>query len=426
MYYIIWTSISLTLFYGVYKLAFNEAIPAWAHRVYLIFTLCGSLLLPFQPFALSLGLENNAVTENFSDLESLEILTSSQVTSTEKSIDLWTVLGTVYTIVLALMLLRFLWQFIKMYKIYRRAGIERSSELVLIKHPSIMAPFSFFNYVFINEKLVEEERYEQVLTHEQVHARQFHSIDIILAELFIAFFWFHPLAWTIKNKIVLIHEYLADDGVLQTGVDKTTYQVLLLNQIAEGRLICLSSNFNHSLIKKRILMMSKSNVNPGSGLRLLVLLPITMLLCLAIACTNAEEPEAAKEEMNIPPPPPPLSMEDMNFDDATFVVDGKEVSKAEVNKIGAKNIQTVNIVKGEHGDQFEIVTKPQVVQVAKKINYEDARKLFVVDGEIQKDDFEVSSIGKENIKSVNIIGLQEEIKKYTDGDYDRVVIIETK
>ncbi len=52
-----------------------------------------------------------------------------------------------------------------------------------------------------------------------------------------------------RKSLQLVHEYQADEGALSTGIDKLKYQALLVNQVAEERLVSLSTGFNHSLIK---------------------------------------------------------------------------------------------------------------------------------------------------------------------------------
>jgi N-acetylmuramoyl-L-alanine amidase len=101
--------------------------------------------------------------------------------------------------------------------------------------------------------------------------------------------WFNPLVWMMKKSVQLVHEYLADEGVLNTGTDKLRYQALLINQVAEERLICLSSSFNHSLIKKRMIMMTKSKFNKGSKLRILTLIPLAAMLFVGVAFVNGQE-----------------------------------------------------------------------------------------------------------------------------------------
>lgn len=160
--------------------------------------------------------------------------------------------------------------------------------------------------------------------------------------------------------------------------------------------------------------MRKSNLKNKLSVRLLALIPVTLSLAFIIACSNTEELEPTNEI---------TSKTEVSYKNASFVLDGEKVAQKVIDNLDATDIQRVNIVKTEDGDQFEITTKAVKKQ---NVSFEDARKLIVVDGVTMADDFDVSSIGKENIKSVNIIGLEKEIKKYTDGDYDRVLLIETK
>ncbi len=97
-----------------------------------------------------------------------------------------------------------------------------------------------------------------------------------------------------KSSIQLVHEYLADEGALSTGIDKLKYQALLINQVTEERLICLSSNFNHSLIKKRMIMMTKSKNNYQNKKRILALLPLSVILFITTAFFNGLFPEETK------------------------------------------------------------------------------------------------------------------------------------
>lgn len=164
--------------------------------------------------------------------------------------------------------------------------------------------------------------------------------------------------------------------------------------------------------------MRKSNLKNKLSIRLLALIPVILSMAFIIACSNTEE---------LAPTTEAVPETEMSFKNATYVVDGKEipqnVAQKVVDKINKEGIQSVNVVKSEDGDQIEITTK---ALKKPKVSFEDARKLIVVDGVTMADDFDISSIGKENIKSVNIIGAEKEIRKYTDGDYDRVMIIETK
>ena len=90
-----------------------------------------------------------------------------------------------------------------------------------------------------------------------------------------------------RNAIQLLHEYLADEGTINSGIDTLKYQALLVNQMAEAKLINLSSNFNHSLIIKRITMINNQNNSP-STFKTLVFLPMAIFLFFGIALFNAQ------------------------------------------------------------------------------------------------------------------------------------------
>ncbi|WP_224484832.1 M56 family metallopeptidase [Robertkochia aurantiaca] len=414
LYYLIWTSVSLCLFYAAYKLIFTDQTPPWAHRGYLLVTLIASVLLPFQPFRFGTILESMPVPTGITSLPEMTPLARESVnTSASGTLSAETIFLTLYVIISAFLIVRIFWRLNSLFILRKRSEMQSHGELTLLVHPEIKAPFSFFHYVFIPEKLNEGTERDQIIAHERVHAVQYHSADILLTEIFIALFWFHPLAWFIKGKITLIHEYLADQGVLKTGANKAAYQALLINQIAEGRLIGLSSNFNHSLIKKRIIMMSNSNVNAKSGIKILALIPVVLTLLIAIACNTTDNDQKVTD------------FKGLETKNATFVVNGKTVSKDYVDKMNDEEIATVTISGGEKGDVVAIVTKSEI-KTPEKFSFENARKLYVVDGEVQDDTFDMSAIGEENIRSVNIIGVEDEIKKYTDKDYDRVVIITTR
>ena len=131
--------------------------------------------------------------------------------------------------------------------------------------------FSFFDWIFISPGKIKKEDLEHIIIHERIHATQFHTLDLIVIELLTAVMWFNPLIWMMKNSIQLVHEYLADEGALNTGIDKHRYQALLINQITEDKLISLSSSFNHSLIKKRMKMMLNKKFNRRSNLKIMAL-----------------------------------------------------------------------------------------------------------------------------------------------------------
>jgi tetratricopeptide (TPR) repeat protein len=144
------------------------------------------------------------------------------------------------------------------------------------------SPFSFLNLIFINNGNYSEIELLKIISHEKVHIKQKHSIDLILFELLLIFQWFNPFVWFYKRAIKMTHEYLADVGTINSGIDLPDYQCSLLNQILHENNVEMASNYNLS-VKKRIEMMMKKRSSKLSALKLTVALPIFIFLISAFA-----------------------------------------------------------------------------------------------------------------------------------------------
>jgi hypothetical protein len=170
---------------------------------------------------------------------------------------------------------------------YKRAAKEKRGKLQLVWNDQFKDSFSFFHLVFMNKKHLAEGE-DNILMHEQVHAAQYHSIDRLLAQGLTALLWFNPFMYAMRKEMQLVHEYLADEGVLNSGVDRVRYQQLLLDHIIESKQLAITSTFKQSFIKKRFLMMSTKKAAPASRYRLLMLAPVTALLLLGVAFVNGQ------------------------------------------------------------------------------------------------------------------------------------------
>jgi len=154
-------------------------------------------------------------------------------------------------------------------------------------------PCSFLNNIFINPEKYDWETYNQILSHEKVHVRQLHSLDILIAELAIVFQWFNPFAWLYRKEIENNLEYLTDEAVLTGEVtDKESYQVSLLKVSTPHFSLQIATNYNQSLLKKRIMMMNAKKSNLHTLWKYFMLLPL--FGCLACALN---EPAVSKNLM---------------------------------------------------------------------------------------------------------------------------------
>lgn len=173
--------------------------------------------------------------------------------------------------------IRFLLQILSLWKLYRRARIERRGSYRLAVCPGALSPFAFGRTVFISDQLHQSPELDLVLTHELAHVNQGHTWDILLAELNLIWQWFNPAAWYFRRLVENNLEYLADQAVLQQQWNKKAYQLSLLNWASSGFNNSLSTSYSFSLLKERILMMNSKPSPKRHTLRyalVLLLLPL--------------------------------------------------------------------------------------------------------------------------------------------------------
>jgi hypothetical protein len=150
------------------------------------------------------------------------------------------------------------------------------------------APCSFGNNIFINPEKYDWETYNQILMHEKVHIQQGHSFDILLAELVLVFQWFNPFAWLYRGELENNLEFLTDEAVLDRNpVEKSSYQMSLLKVSAPHLALSVTTNYNQSLLKKRIVMMNAKKSNIHTMWKYFILLPLMGGLACALNQTAA-------------------------------------------------------------------------------------------------------------------------------------------
>jgi bla regulator protein BlaR1 len=186
-----------------------------------------------------------------------------------------TLLLAVYSLVTIMLLARFARN---LYRILASVSANktvyaRGVKLVLLEERT--ASYSFLNYIFISEEdYANKEIEEELITHELTHIQQKHSWDIIFIEFLQIVFWFNPVLFLYKKAIQLNHEYLADEAVISTHRNVPAYQSLLLDKAGYHRAARLSSSFNYSVTKKRLVMMTKTHNRTMVLLKKLAVLPL--------------------------------------------------------------------------------------------------------------------------------------------------------
>ncbi len=167
----------------------------------------------------------------------------------------------------------------------RQHNRERRDDYWFIPLETQSPAYSFLNYIFISKNLenLSASDMERIFTHETIHARQGHSLDILFAELVSVLFWFNPLMKAFRKYLTEVHEYLADEKTINNTEMKKSYSHLLLKLTSEEQPFKLSSAFSAKQISRRILMMEKARSIPRQKFSLLLLLPAAVVLLMSFS-----------------------------------------------------------------------------------------------------------------------------------------------
>lgn len=204
------------------------------------------------------------------------------VTGPARMIDWGQIIALLYWAGVVFCLMTTLLSFRKMFVLIRSGRKLQQGRYTLIIVPSCVSPFSWGRYIILSEE--DYEKYpDEILTHEMMHLKSHHSIDLLFMECILWLHWFNPAIWLLKRELKDIHEYQADKGALTLGIDATKYQLLLVKKAVGSSLYTLANSFNHSKIKKRITMMLKGKSNNWARLKLLLLVPVGLIVLNAFA-----------------------------------------------------------------------------------------------------------------------------------------------
>ena len=287
--YILKSSVCLVLFYLFFRLLLSKETFHRFNRMALLGVLFFSLLIPCIEVTTRHQVE---VQQAMLSIEQLLLMAELEATPVEagavqETVASWIqVVLLVYLAGILFLACRSIYSLISLFRLIhsgKREKLEKGGTLVI--HHQEIAPFSWMKYIVISQKDLEENGRE-ILIHEMAHIHRRHSIDLLLADICIFFQWFNPGAWLLKQELQNIHEYEADETVINEGVNAKEYQLLLIKKAVGTRLYSMANSFNHSKLKKRITMMLKEKSSPWARMKYLYILPVT-----AIAVTAFARPE---------------------------------------------------------------------------------------------------------------------------------------
>ena len=183
-----------------------------------------------------------------------------------------------YAVVALALLLRVLWQVVVVCRLAQRSERATLHGTAVCLLTDDFSPFSFFRWIFVSPVNKTPSQLQQILMHEQAHVEQWHSVDALLSQLFVAAFWFNPAAWLMRLQVHNNLEYLADRSVISGGTDKKAYQYHLLAVAYRTNVATITNNFNVLPLKRRIMMMNKQASNPLARFKYLLFVPLAIAL----------------------------------------------------------------------------------------------------------------------------------------------------
>ncbi|TMM53129.1 hypothetical protein FEE95_18840 [Maribacter algarum] len=275
--YLLKSGAVLALFLISYQLFLRKETFFVSNRIFLVFGLVASFVLPFITFTRTIFIEPKPFAEsNFSPSEI--VFTTTEVT---QPFNWFGLLAFIYAIGIVAFGFRLLVQLRALQKIKKNANVTKQDNLTHIKTEKEISPFSFFKYIFYNPQLFKKSDLNIILNHEKVHATQLHSLDILLSEIVLILQWFNPVIWLYRKSIKENLEYLADAYTCIDQKGKKHYQYLLLQKVVGANKVTIANPFFNSLIKKRIVMLNQNQSKKGNFLKLFIVLPCLMGFLLA-------------------------------------------------------------------------------------------------------------------------------------------------
>lgn len=312
--YLFESSICLMLFLGIYKLLISNLTHFSWMRMYLLVGLGISIVLPLidipiqwhLPFLPRESFANSfLLKENLA--ESMDVnLTKVNPTHENSNLPLQFIILycflTIYIAGLVYKAYAFARNLKLIHGFIKQNPKEKRDQYWIVKFDSQMPAFSFFNYIFINYKYknVSSDDIHVITNHEMVHAKQFHSLDILFIEFIGIVFWFNPFISYLRISLQEIHEFIVDEKIAGNDKQKKAYAQLLLNLASDAKVFSLAASFTGKHIKRRISMITKPRTSPILKLKFMIIAPLTLVMLLSFSGINNAKLKTETYQSTIP------------------------------------------------------------------------------------------------------------------------------
>lgn len=289
--YLLKVSIGVTIVWLLWQAFMRRENNFALSRLFILLGVALSVILP--AIAPEISITSNSIISTQQEFYMVK-LKEITVTAQNNGANIpWFLLG--YGAISLFFAFRFNRRLASIVALYSKANKQRNGSWVIVNHQRDIPPFSFLNLCFINKKNIPNSSIQDVLDHEKAHFSKLHSLDIILFEILSVFQWFNPLFWQLKKRLIEVHEFQADEGVLRKRVDLYAYQESIVSLAFNGIALPIGNCFNKSLTLKRLAMMNLNEKRKGAVIRFSLSLMILGSLLFTIACEKAPETSELEE-----------------------------------------------------------------------------------------------------------------------------------
>ena len=334
-------AVTLTLLYSLYRLLLRRETFHRLNRAVLLAILVVSPLLPLVPLHTDTPTAMDAVLARIevplTSLPSDENAAGNALAAQESegaTSGLWLRYGAyIYIIGIAVALATYLFRVLTLVRVIRRSRrIDHPivpDNVHLMLDMRITQPSSWMHWIFIGPIDLKQNA-EAVLRHELAHVRLKHSWDVVLCDLTCRLLWCLPFAWMLRQDLVDVHEFQADEAVLRGGVTLDEYEHLLVRKAVQTQVLPIMNTLRRGALKKRFAMMHSGPSPRWSRLKLLYLVP-ALVACLWVS--------AQAEEYN------------------TYL-NGKLVTQEEIVAIDPSTIERVDVIHSQKKVLIETAPEP--------------------------------------------------------------------
>ncbi|WP_298780111.1 M56 family metallopeptidase [uncultured Polaribacter sp.] len=295
--YILQVILFQVLFLAVYDLFLSRETFFTKNRLYLISTPIFSFLIPF----IKIPTFQKAVSQEYI-VYLPEIFLSpekviKQAIETNNFNPSVNYIGILFGVGFFIFLAIFIVKLSKVINLIIKNNILKKDSYQLVFLPKETKAFSFFNYIFLGKDIPESQQ-EKIIQHELVHSKQKHSLDLLFFEFLKIVMWFNPMIILYQKRITLLHEYISDKVVAKLETKETYINNLLSNFFQVENISFINQFYKQSLIKKRIIMMTKKQSKKMNQLKYLVLIPVLASMLFYTSCSESSSEEViAKKEL---------------------------------------------------------------------------------------------------------------------------------